>query len=392
MTKTNPVQASPLKGKSFWSEFKLPPKTCLLPPASCFLPSLTDSQVTIVVVPRERFSFTCESLESVYENTHYPFQLVYVDNHAPARIRHYLKTQAEEKGFQLIHSDRYLPPNAARNLGLRQVRSKYVVFLDNDVVVSSGWLKPLIDCAEETNATVVGPLVCQHEPLHEIIHCAGGEYMSSEELARFLSQEAEGESFKPSIQEKIYLQDRRIAEVRDRLKRQLTGFIEFHCLLARTEFFERVGLLDEGLCCTKEYIDLALTVAKFNGSVYLEPASIVTFRTHFPAPPLKFYDLPYFMLRWSDAWERASLRHFCQKWNLAEDDYFQNRYKELGWRRRIEFVKPQIVRLQFLGKNITIWIRRILVRLERIFNFCLSNFYAWKWQRSSQQTASLSKQ
>ncbi|MCU0533665.1 MAG: glycosyltransferase [Hydrococcus sp. Prado102] len=353
---------------------------------------MTDSQVTIVVVPRERFSFTRESLESVYENTQYSFELVYVDNHAPANVRCYLEAQAQEKGFQLIRSDRYLPPNAARNLGLRQVNSKYVVFLDNDVVVSPDWLKPLIDCAEETKATVVGPVVCQYEPLHEIVHCAGGEYMSSEELARFLSQDEEGKPFKPSIQEKIYLQDRRIAEVSDRLQRQPTGFIEFHCLLVRTEFFERVGLLDEGLCCTKEYIDLALTVAKFGGSIYLEPASVVTFRTHFPAPPLKFYDLPYFMLRWSDAWERSSLRHFCQKWNLAEDEYFQNRYKELGWRRRIEFVRPQIARLQFLGENITIWIRRILVRLERAFNFCLSTFFAWRWQRSNRQPASLSKQ
>jgi hypothetical protein len=41
VTKTNPVQASPFKGKSFWWELELPPKTRLLPPASCLLPSLT---------------------------------------------------------------------------------------------------------------------------------------------------------------------------------------------------------------------------------------------------------------------------------------------------------------------------------------------------------------
>jgi hypothetical protein len=36
------VEASPFKGKSFWWEFKLPPKTRLLPTAYCLLPSLTN--------------------------------------------------------------------------------------------------------------------------------------------------------------------------------------------------------------------------------------------------------------------------------------------------------------------------------------------------------------
>ena len=49
MTKTNPVQASPLKGKSFEWEFKLTLKTRLLPPASCLLPSLTQRQLSEIL-------------------------------------------------------------------------------------------------------------------------------------------------------------------------------------------------------------------------------------------------------------------------------------------------------------------------------------------------------
>jgi hypothetical protein len=43
-TKANMVEASPFKGKSFWWEFKLPPKTRLLPTAYCLLPSLTSAK------------------------------------------------------------------------------------------------------------------------------------------------------------------------------------------------------------------------------------------------------------------------------------------------------------------------------------------------------------
>ncbi len=85
--------------------------------------------VTIVVVPRERFSYTRESLESIYKDTDYPFDLVYVDGGSPPRIKRYLEDIAREKQFQLIRTDYYLSPNRARNLGLGQVKTKYVVFM-----------------------------------------------------------------------------------------------------------------------------------------------------------------------------------------------------------------------------------------------------------------------
>ncbi|MGB3761496.1 MAG: glycosyltransferase family 2 protein, partial [Rivularia sp. (in: cyanobacteria)] len=37
---------------------------------------MSEPQVTIIVSPRERFSYTRESLESIYENTQIPFKLI----------------------------------------------------------------------------------------------------------------------------------------------------------------------------------------------------------------------------------------------------------------------------------------------------------------------------
>ena len=74
--------------------------------------------VTIVVVPRERFSYSRESLESIYQNTELPFKLVYVDGNSPQAIAQYLQVQAKQKEFELIRTDYYLYPNQARNLGI----------------------------------------------------------------------------------------------------------------------------------------------------------------------------------------------------------------------------------------------------------------------------------
>ncbi|PSB66063.1 glycosyl transferase family 2, partial [filamentous cyanobacterium CCP1] len=305
--------------------------------------TLPKPEVTIVVVPRERFQFAQESLESLYTATDFPFELVYVDNHSPARLKRDLAVQSQEKGFRVVRSDRYLSPNAARNFGLQYVTSRYVVFVDNDVIFAPGWLKALVDCAEETHATVVGSLVCQYKPVHQTIHCAGGEYMAADDLERFKRSESiASEPDDWQIYETTYFQNRSVEEVRDRLYRQPTGFVEFHAMLVRMDFFQENGPLDEGFCCTKEFLVFAMRVARSGGSIYLEPASVVTFLTHPPAPRLQWIDLPYFSLRWSDAWERHSLEHFQTKWNLANSRYFQKRYKKLGWRRWEELMKPRM--------------------------------------------------
>lgn len=102
---------------------------------------MTEPNVTIVVVPRERFSCTQQSLESIYEYTEFPFKLIYVDGNSPHKVRRYLEAKSEEKNFELIRTNYYLSPNHARNIGLSRVDTKYLVFVDNDVIVSPGWLR-----------------------------------------------------------------------------------------------------------------------------------------------------------------------------------------------------------------------------------------------------------
>ncbi|MBW4435183.1 MAG: glycosyltransferase [Pelatocladus maniniholoensis HA4357-MV3] len=328
---------------------------------------LLEPEVTIVVVPRERFSYSRESLESIYDNTDYPFKLIYVDGGSPTDIKNYLQAKAAEKQFKLIRTDHYLSPNHARNIGLRQVNSKYVVFMDNDVAVTPGWLQALVDCAEATEATIVSPLVCQYLPLHTEVHCAGGE--------SGVKVETKGETTRRRMIEKIYKQGRKVSDVRPQLQRQPTGLAEFHCMLVRTEIFDRIGLLDEGLLNTKEHVDLCILVSEAGGTVYLEPESLITY---VPGPPLKWTDLHFYMLRWSDAWELTSLKRLRDKWNLTEDEYFQNKYKRLGWRRDMTIVNP-LVRKVPLGKFGSRALGKILREIDKALNHYLTSRYAKRY-------------
>jgi GT2 family glycosyltransferase len=314
------------------------------------------TKITIIVVPREKFSSTQASLESIYQNTNHPFHLIYIDAGSPPHIQKYLETQATINQFQLIRINHYLSPNQARNIGLQHNQSQYVIFLDNDVIVSPNWLTPLIDCAETTQATIVTPLICQGKTLHQEIHCAGGETGIHN----------------GKIIDRIHKQGKKITDINPKLQRQKTGLAEFHCMLVDTKIFQKLGSLDEKLLNTKEYLDFCLLVTQTGNSIYLEPNSIVTYITELPLNNLS--DIHYYIFRWNDKWEYSSLKHLQKKWNLTQDNYFQQRYKNLGWRKNIAIIYPLTKNLPIPNLGIKILRKILRIILSSLPLFLLSAY------------------
>jgi hypothetical protein len=117
-------------------------------------------------------------------------------------------------------------------------------------------------------------------------------------------------------------------------------------MLVRTELFDRVGSMDEKLPCLHEERDFCLTITSAGGKIYIEPKAVVTY---VPPPPCESWDLPYFMLRWSEAWINSSVRHFNQKWGLASVRHISdvsNNFADgtvvgfgRAWRRRVAGTK-----------------------------------------------------
>jgi glycosyltransferase involved in cell wall biosynthesis len=352
---------------------------------------MTQPKVTLIVGPRERFSGTQATLESIYADTDYPFDLVFVDVCSPADLQTYLQVQAQEKSFTLLKTDHYISPNQARNVGLRYVLdhtdSQYVVFIENDVIVQRGWLTKLVACAEETHAAVVGPLTCIGQPVHQVIHNAGGK--------SYIKSDVKNGQPRRRIKQSAYLTGRAVAEVQDQLHRTQCDYVEFHCMLVRTGIFAQTGLLDEGMMATREHIDFCFMVTEAGGTIYNERSAVITTDTigvasnktgiidwfgQIQLPDFRWSDLPYFMLRWSDNWDRASLDHLRQKWDLTEDKYFLKRYSWLGRRRHELLILPLVRKLTF-GKG-SDRLEKLLIALERQINHLWFNYYTQRLQQA----------
>src|SRR5262249_3825812 len=180
---------------------------------------MIEAEVTLGIGPRERFSVSARSLENIFEHTTYPFKLVYVSGGTTNRFKSHLENESRRKDFQFIHTDRYLSPNQARNLALRHVKSKYVVFVENDVLVTPGWLEALVGCAEETGAWVVGPLYLLGELELRVIHMAGGTLNIMEHQGKRV------------LHDEHRFVDTPISELTAPLERGPCDYVEFHCML-----------------------------------------------------------------------------------------------------------------------------------------------------------------
>lgn len=316
----------------------------------------SQAKVTIVITPRDRFGVALESLKSVIAYTGRPYELVYVDAGGPAALARDLKKICSDNGFVYIRHPTILKPNEARNIGIRATRTPYIAFLNNDVIVSPGWLSAMVTCAEETGAEIVAPLTCQKIPLHREIHQAGGLF--AEDVKAFLAARPEDRRLK----EVELLQGKKVHEVT--LARGETQCCEFHCALVRRDVFAKIGELDE-LLATKEHIDLCLSVWQAGGRVMFEPASVVTFLGH--AGAIEPRDLKFFALRWSPAWQRSSLAHFQRKWGLPNDPYFAERKSMLRWRHYESIAEPLLRKAPLIGRRhkwLAVGSRMVLPALE----------------------------
>jgi GT2 family glycosyltransferase len=310
---------------------------------------------TIAFVPREVFSTTERALATLYERTKTPFDLVCVDGGSPLQIQSYLERSAHERGFTLLRTEQYLTPNQARNLALQYVDTPYVVFVDNDAIVSENWLAPLERCADETGAWVVGPLYFEHEPEQHRLHMAGG-----------LCRVQEDELGRRYYLERHHHAHRVYREIGGQLERHETELIEFHTVLVAMAAFERLGPLDERLLGHCEHGDLCLSVRQAGQRVFLEPRSRITY---IPPQRLEKADREFFFLRWSEAWATASMRRMVEKWNLCPDH--PEVKASLEWiREHRRYGSTTLARLRKLvGRKLTSSLqKRLLNRLEEASN------------------------
>ncbi len=313
---------------------------------------MPDPLCTIVVVPREQFSLAPMSYTSLCK-TAPGYPIIYIDGHSPRSWARQLDALAADGKIQLIRTDFLISQHEAYNLAIPHLRTKYVIFVDNDVIFSPGWADNLVACAEETGGDVVMPLVEQKESGGDWhIHMCGGDCGVEEQEGRLWFREVHPLH----------------GQARADLKRCQTGLIEYHTFLVRCETLQKTGPFDEAYWPTMDHTDFSLMIRAAGGTLWVEPSSLV--RYVLPSH-LKAGDLGFYMTRWSDALVEANQRHFSEKWGVTFPADHALWYRNF---RRRDLLRLKKTASRFIGCRPTDLLLRLLNPVEALLSRLILSF------------------
>jgi GT2 family glycosyltransferase len=110
--------------------------------------------VTIVIPVFNQLHYTQQCLESLNACGYSDELIVVVNNASTDGTAEFLSTRPK---LRVINNIENRACAAAWNQGFEIARTRWTVFLNNDVVVTRGWLESLITFAEANNAGIVSP-------------------------------------------------------------------------------------------------------------------------------------------------------------------------------------------------------------------------------------------
>jgi len=117
-------------------------------------------QASLVMLTHNALPFTRQCVASILAHTRPPYELICVDNGSTDGTPAYLASLANQhRQITLLAGQHNLGFAGGNNRGLAIARGHHVVLINNDIVVTPGWLERLQDCSEQAdNIGIVGPM------------------------------------------------------------------------------------------------------------------------------------------------------------------------------------------------------------------------------------------
>ena len=116
--------------------------------------------VSIIMLALNQLEHTRLCLDSIAAHTTLPHEIILVDNGSTDGTPEFLKTwSAAHAGCTVIRNESNRGFAAGNNQGLAVARGEYVLLLNNDTIVTTGWLEAMLAVfAQQPGTGIVGPV------------------------------------------------------------------------------------------------------------------------------------------------------------------------------------------------------------------------------------------
>jgi GT2 family glycosyltransferase/Flp pilus assembly protein TadD len=181
-----------------------------------------EKRISIVILTFNQLEYTKKCVESIRKHTPVPHEIIFVDNASKDGTIKWLKKLTQENpNFKLIENKKNLGFSKGCNQGITASSGEYILLLNNDILVTEGWLSGMLECINSSpDIGVVGPMTNNISGLQRVLSADYGDMGNLEGYARAFRE-------------------------KNRYRRILTRRIVGFCMLFRRELVEKIGLLDE---------------------------------------------------------------------------------------------------------------------------------------------------
>ena len=212
------------------------------PPSPLPLKKMPD--ISLIIVNYKGFSITKNCVESICRHSgNIPYEVIVVDNASSDNsVTELKKMFGNKKGFFIIARRKNDFLTAAYNEGFRHSRGKIVVFMNNDIVVTKGWLINLVNAFSNPQVGIAGVSMLDKNGKIDNLGCS----------LDFLC-----------YGHRINTKSRKI------------DFIPASLLAIRRYLFSKAGLFDEFYQGNYEDVDLALRIKKLGYKIVITENSCV---------------------------------------------------------------------------------------------------------------------
>jgi N-acetylglucosaminyl-diphospho-decaprenol L-rhamnosyltransferase len=243
---------------------------------------MSDPLVSLVIPLYNQLHYTKQCIASIRRCTAIPYELILVDNGSSDGTREYLQ-QLEEA--TVIANEKNLGCAKAWNQGAKASQGEIIGILNNDLVLTPGWLEGLLAFMKKTNHGIVSPAL-REGPL-------------------------------------TYDLDRYALEFANSCRNATRRDLHAPCFLVSREVFEKIGLFDEGFAyggCEDIDFFWRAKAAGFSvgitGSVLIHHFGMITQKA------IKKTE--------TKAYPAANLAYFKKKWQrTVKGNWFQRRWASL---------------------------------------------------------------
>ncbi|PKN18022.1 MAG: hypothetical protein CVU71_10890 [Deltaproteobacteria bacterium HGW-Deltaproteobacteria-6] len=185
-------------------------------------PEFITGMTSIIILTQNRLDQTKKCVKSIRKYTSEAHEIIFIDNGSTDSTVKWLQGQIREnKNCRLIENKKNVGLPKGRNQGINLSTGEWIVLIDNDTVVSEGWLSGMLECLNHAPAAgIVGPMTNSTNGLQQVTDEA---YQTADRLDKLAA----------AFKERFH--NRRIPY------RDIKGF----CMLFKRTLVEKIGLFDE---------------------------------------------------------------------------------------------------------------------------------------------------